>query len=210
MAAQISPFIACHECDLLMREIPLNPHGVACCPLCGAPLYRNTPDSLNRTLSLSLTALTFFIVANVYPIFGIEIQGTRNETSLFGAVRALWNEDMPMISGLVGVTTILVPAAEIAMLIYLLAPLSLRRCPPGIAPILRLLQTIKPWGMVEVFMLGILVSVVKMADLSTIIPGVALWSFGALTLLLTAIAVSFNPRDVWAYLVPGPAGKAGP
>ena len=210
MPAQTSPFIACRECDLLLREIPLGPKGVACCPCCGAPLYRNTPDSLNRTLSLSLTAMTFFILANVYPILGIEIQGIRNATSLFGAVRALWHEDMFMISFLVGVTTILVPAVEIAMLIYLLAPLCLRRSPPGIAPILRVLQAIKPWGMVEVFMLGILVSVVKMTDLSTIIPGVALWSFGALTLLLAAIAVSFNPRDVWAHLDHEPAGKAAP
>jgi paraquat-inducible protein A len=201
------PFIACRECDLLLREIPLDPNKVACCRCCGAPLYRNTPDSLNRTLSLSLTAMMLFIIANSYPILGIEMQGIRSVTNLYGAVRSLWNEDMLMISCLVGVTTILVPAVELAMMIYLLLPLCLRRKPPGIALILCILQGIKPWGMVEVFMLGILVSVVKLTDVSTIIPGVALWSFGGLTMLFAAIAASFNPRDVWAHLDNEPAGK---
>ena len=210
MPERRAPLIACHECDLLLREIPLAPNGVAYCRCCGAPLYRNTPDSLNRTLSLCLAAMTLFILANVYPILGIEMQGIRNEANLIGAVLSLWNEDMLMIASLVGVTTILVPAAELVMLIYLLAPLCLRRSVPGIAPILRLLQGLKPWGMVEVFMLGVLVSVVKLRDLSSIIPGVALWSFGGLTLLFAAIAVSFNPRDVWARLDEGHGGKGAP
>jgi paraquat-inducible protein A len=49
-------------------------------------------------------------------------------------------------------------------------------------------------------MLGVLVSLVKLKDSSVIIPGVALWSFGGLTLLLAAVVASFNPRDVWEHL----------
>jgi len=200
MSYHTEPLIACRECDLLLREILVSPNGAACCRCCGAPLYRNTPNSLNRTLVLSLTAITLFIIANVYPILGIEIQGTRNVTNLYGAVRFLWNQEMRIISCLVCVTTILVPAIELTMMIYLLLPIRLRRIPPGIALILRILQKIKPWGMIEVFMLGVLVSLVKLTDLSTVIPGVALWALGGLTLLFSAIAASFNPRDVWAHL----------
>ncbi len=200
MSTNTKSLIACRECDLLLREIPLLPGGVACCCCCGAALYRNTPGSLVRTLALTLAAAILFIVANVYPILGIEIQGVRNATNLGGAVYSLWNQEMRMISSLVCVTTILVPAIELAMMIYLLLPLSMRRVPPGVALILRILHSIKPWGMVEVFMLGILVALVKLADLSSLIPGVALWSFGGVTLLLAAVAASFNPRDVWGCL----------
>jgi|SRR5262245_6683224 len=48
--------IACHECDLLQREVPLAPGGAARCPRCGAVLYRNTPDGLDRTLAYTLGA----------------------------------------------------------------------------------------------------------------------------------------------------------
>lgn len=200
MTIHPKPLIACRECDLLLREIPLLPGGIACCRCCGAPLYRNSPDSLDRTLALVLAAAVLFLIANVYPILGIEIQGTRNATNLYGAVRALWDQDMRSISFLVFITTILVPAIELSMMIYLLLPLRLQRIPAGIPLILRTLQSIKPWGMVEVFMLGVLVSLVKLTDSSSIIPGVALWSFGGLTLMLAAVAASFNPRDVWSHL----------
>jgi paraquat-inducible protein A len=206
MTVHPKPLIACRECDLLLREIELLPGGIACCRCCGAPLYRNSPGSLDRTLALVLGASVLFIIANIYPILGIEIQGTRNATNLFGAVHALWDQNMRSISFLVFITTILVPAIELSMMIYLLFPLRNQLIPAGIPVILRILQSIKPWGMVEVFMLGVLVSLVKLTDSSSIIPGVALWSFGGLTLMLAAVAASFNPRDVWAHLEMAPPG----
>jgi paraquat-inducible protein A len=192
--------VACHECDLLLQEIPLEPGGVAVCCCCGSSLYRNTPDSLQRTLALTSAAAILFILANIYPILGIEIQGIRNATNLVGAVRSLWNQGMHVISALVAVTTVLIPTIQLVTMAYLLLPLSLNRKPPGIAMIMRVLHVIKPWGMVEVFMLGVLVSLVKLKDSSIIIPGVALWSFGGLTLMLAAVATSFNPRDIWEHL----------
>ncbi|MEI6306317.1 MAG: paraquat-inducible protein A, partial [Deltaproteobacteria bacterium] len=175
--------VACPECDLLLREIDLLPGGAACCACCGNTLYRNTPDSLDRTLAFILAAAILFTIANIYPILGIEIKGTRNATNLLGAVRSLWNQDMHTIASLVCVTTIVLPSIELAMMIYLLLPLKFGLEPPASALILRFLQGIKPWGMVEVFMLGILVSLVKLNDQSSLIPGVALWSFLGLTLL---------------------------
>jgi paraquat-inducible protein A len=137
-----TPLIACRQCDLLCGRSLLRTGGLL--PPLWRPLYRNAPDSLNRTLSLSLAAMMLFIIANVYPILGIEVQGIRNITNLYGAVDSLWNRDMFMISALVFVTTILVPAIELTVMIYLLMPLCLGRTPRGIAPILRLLQSIKP------------------------------------------------------------------
>lgn len=200
MTDRPTPLIACHECDLLQREAVLPPRGMARCRRCGALLYRDSPDSLNRTLAFTLTAGVLFLLANLFPIIGIELQGNRNAMNLFSAVNSLWEQGMRSISATVFITTILIPALELTMLTYLLVGLKLRKVPAGVAPILRLLQGIKPWGMVEVFMLGILVSLVKLANDFIIIPGVALWSFGGLTLMLAAVAASFNVRDVWAYV----------
>ncbi len=192
--------IACHECDLLQREISIPRGGEAHCLRCGALLYRSSPGSLDSSLASALAAAVLFVIANIYPLLGIEIKGNGNATNLFGAVRYLWNHDMHLISTLVCITTLVIPALEISMIIYLLLPLRFRVVPAGIPQIMRVLQSIKPWGMVEVFMLGILVSLVKLKGTSTIIPGVALWSFGGLTLMLAAVASSFNPRDVWKQL----------
>lgn len=199
--------IACHECDLLQREIHIPLRGEAHCSRCGALLYRSSPGTFDNTLAFALTAAILFVIANIYPLLGIEMQGNPSATHLYGAVRYLWGHEMHLIAALVGITAILVPALEISMMIYLLLPLRFHVIPAGVPLILRLLQGIKPWGMVEVFMLGILVSIVKLSDTSTIIPGVALWSFGGLTLMLAAVASSFNPHDVWIRIEGHSAGE---
>lgn len=172
----------------------------ACCSCCGAILYRDLPDSINRSLALTVAAAILYLIANSYPILGINLQGSGNAVTLLQAVHDLWGQDMHLVSSLTFITAILVPGLELTMMLYLLIPLYRGHVPPGTSLIMRLLHTIKPWGMVEVFMLGILVSLVKLLQDFKIVPGVALWSFGCLTLLLAALASSFNHRDVWGHL----------
>jgi paraquat-inducible protein A len=200
--------IACHECDLLQREVALPPGSVARCGRCGAVLYRSAHKSFDQTLALILAAGVLLIVANTYPIVGLSIQGKQNATSLYGAVHDLWNQQMQPIAALVFLTTLLVPTAEIAVMTYLLLSLKLGRIPAGFNVIMRILQSVNPWGMVEVFILGVLVALVKLTHYGSIIPGLALWSFGVLTLLLAAAAASFDVRDLWDWAYP-PSHREG-
>lgn len=190
--------IACHECDLLYRDTPVPPGGRACCRRCGALLYRRTPDSLDRTLAYSLGAAVLMIVANVFPIVGLEAQGNRTSTTLFGTVRTLYETDTTSVAALVFVTTILMPLCDVAAMLYMLLPLKFGWVPKGLPATFRLIQTVRPWGMVEVFMLGTLVSLAKLSHIASVVPGVALWSFGLLMFLVAAAAVAFDPREVWA------------
>lgn len=210
MTDRAAQLIACHECDLLQRDIPLNPGCTASCRRCGAVLYRNATDSVDRTLAYTLAAAILFLVANVFPIFSIEVQGDRSAITLFGAVLSLWNQEMRIVSVLVFTTAIVVPALELISFTYLLLPLKFGALPHNYTLFMRTLQFIQPWGMVEVFMLGVLVSLVKLTNNFRVIPGFALWSFGLLTLLLAAAAASFSARDVWARLYPGPEDEAAP
>jgi paraquat-inducible protein A len=201
------PVIACHECDLLQREVALPPGRVARCFRCGAELYRSAHKSVDHTLAFVLAAAMLLIVTNAYPIVGLSIQGKYNATSLYGAVHALWNQKMRSIAALVFLTTFLVPVVELAVMIYLLLPLKLGRIPAGLTVIMRILQSVNPWGMVEVFILGVLVALVKLTHYGSVIPGIALWSFGILTLLMAAAAASFDIRDVWDRAYPASHGE---
>jgi len=189
--------IACHECDLLQREAPLPSGGVARCGRCGAELYRSHPDSFERTLALTMGAILLFVIANAFPIVGLKLEGQVIQTTLFHTVRTLYDEDMKSVAALVFVTTMLMPALELFAMAYLLLPLKLGRVPQGFALVFRMLQAVRPWGMVEVLMLGVLVSLVKLAHLAVVVPGIALWSFGALMILFAAIAAVFDPRELW-------------
>ena len=193
-----APLIACHECDLLQREAPLPLGGVARCGRCGAELYRSHPDNFERALAFTLGAIVLFVIANFYPIVGLKLQGQVIQATLFNTVQTLYREDMKSVAVLVFVTTLLMPALQLCAMAYLLVPLKLGRTPRHFAIVFRVLQSVRPWAMVEVLMLGVLVSLVKLAHLAGVVPGIALWSFAVLMLLFAAIAAVFDPRELWA------------
>jgi paraquat-inducible protein A len=77
-----------------------------------------------------------------------------------------------------------------------LTPLPRAGAKPGFNLCARLLLVLRPWGMVEVFLLGVLVALIKLSGIARVIPGVALWAFAVLTVLLVLV-VTFNPRYLW-------------
>jgi paraquat-inducible protein A len=190
--------IACHECDLLQRQIALPKGGIGRCRRCGAVLYKDYVPGPDRALAYTLAAFILFLIANAYPIVGLEVQGNRQAASLYDAVHTLWIEGREDVALLVGFTTMLTPAVDIALLAYVLLPLKFNRVVSGTVPVLRFMQTVRPWSMIEVFLLGILVSLVKLEHLAHVEAGIALWAFGALIPLLIAASMSFNPDEAWA------------
>lgn len=189
--------IACHECDLLQRETAVPIGGALTCRRCGAVLYKNAPEGLERTLACLLGAAILFAVSSIFPIVSLELQGNRTTATLVGTVHALYAQDMALVAALVLLTTLLMPAIEILAMLYMLMPLRLGYTPPGFAAVFRLVQAVRPWGMVDVFIIGVLVSLVKLAHLAVIVPGIAMWSFAAMIILLAAAAVSFDPHALW-------------
>jgi paraquat-inducible protein A len=188
--------IACEECDTLYRRIPLNTKSAAYCSRCGAELYRSRPFHLDSVLALTFGSIVVFVMANAFPIVTLEMKGIRHGSTLFGAIVTLYREGMPIVSGLVLTTTVLFPFVELVALLYLLIPLRQGRRPAQFHLCTRVIQAIRPWGMIEVFLLGVVVSLVKLAHQASIVPGVALWAFGTLTVLLAAILM-FDPRHLW-------------
>jgi paraquat-inducible protein A len=175
----------------------LSPGGAARCACCGATLYRRPKHEIDHTLAWTLAAAVLFVVANLFPVVTLDISGQRTSATLWGAVRTLHDQDMSAVAALVLGTAILAPGAGIAGMLYLLAPLRLGRIAPGFALLLRVVDHASPWGMIEVFMLGIVVSLVKLAHLASVIPGIGLWGFAALMLVSIAAAASYDAHDLW-------------
>lgn len=175
----------------------LPPGSVARCRRCKGVLYRHRHDSVDRTLALALAALILFVVANAFPFLAFNMQGQVVQTTLASGVRDLYDQDMTALAVLVLVTSILAPLCQIMTLLYVLLPLKLRLPAPGALRVFRFLRRIQPWSMMEVFMLGVLVSLVKLADMAEIVPGLALWSFSLLIVALAGAASALEPRTVW-------------
>jgi paraquat-inducible protein A len=201
--------IACPECDLLQRTTPLARRAVAHCTRCFTVLYHRSEANVDRPLAYTLAAAILFLLANAFPIVGLEVQGQGSTATLFGTAQALYAQHMTMLAVLVFFTTIVVPGVQLAAMLYVLVPLKLGQVPHWMPMALRVLQAVRPWGMVEVFILAMLVSLVKLAGMATVVPGTGMWSFGGLLLMISAAVASFDARSIWARLDPRSLRRAG-
>jgi len=192
--------VACGSCDLLHRLDRLPEGHTARCRRCGGVLRRRARNGIERTLALSLAAAVLFIVANSFPFLTIEILGRSEQTTLLTGVGDLWNAGKQEIAALVLLTTGLAPAAHIALLLWVVGPLHLGRTARYLPFAFRCLRHAQTWSMLEVFLIGILVAIVKLLGMASIVPGVALWSFALLIAVLAGAVAAFDPEEVWERL----------
>lgn len=189
--------IACHECDLLHRIDGHPEGGTNICSRCGAVLLSHKRNSLDRSLALTLTGLILFVMANAYPLLAIKSGSLYKAATLMGSVEVLYAAGMWQIALLVFLTAILFPLLDLLSRLYILVPIKMNKKPWKLSSIMSFIQTLNPWGMMDVFMLGILVSVVKLVKMMKVIPGVSLFAFMMLIFVLAAIAAFFDPHLAW-------------
>lgn len=192
--------IACQDCDLLHRSRRLREGQRAICSRCGAVLYRRKRNSLDYTLVFSLTALILFLMANAFPFMTFKYEGRVQESVLFSGVKQLFVQDLWAVAILVLIVSVVFPLVKIAGMLYVLVPLKVNRRPWQASNIFRVVEALHPWAMVDVYMLGVIVAMVKLNDFATIVPGAALYSFAALLIAMAAAGAALDPHDVWERL----------
>ena len=211
MTAQIASIepglIACHECGQVHRVMPLPDGGGAKCTRCGSGLYRAKRNSIERSLMLTISALFLFVVAVSFPFMTFELEGREQQSDLFTGVWELYDQGLWPLAVLVFCAMILFPLLKLLGSLYVLLPLWLGKRPPHAAGVFKLIETLHPWAMMEVFLLGVLVAYVKLVEMATIELGVALYSFSALIVVMVWAEASLDPREVWDRLPIGEAEK---
>jgi paraquat-inducible protein A len=192
-----SHYISCHECDELV-SIPY-PHrpGDYRCPNCGHLLFRYRPGMVEKIYALSIAALILFVVTNLFPFLSFEAMGNRSEATFTTAFLMLYRQGDYLLAVALLMTTLVVPAGRLLLYLALLGPMYHRTVPPFATQMLKILTAISPWGMLDVFLVGVLVSIVKLAKMGSIIPGTSLWAFGALVLVMATLQSIYNAHPLW-------------
>jgi paraquat-inducible protein A len=178
--------VACEDCDAVYKRRPLRPGAVARCPRCAAVLGRSHLLGVDGQLALSSGALVVFALGNVSDIVTLDLRGVQSQVTLWESIWFTWLSGQEVVALLAGATAFAFPLAVILLRLYVLTPLAAGRRVRGFVPAMRALRWVTRWSMVEVFLFGTLVAIVKIAGLASVIPGVGIFSFGVLTLLLAA------------------------
>ena len=194
--------IACEHCDYLHVEENIPAGSVACCVRCGSPLYSAEQTRFDKPLAFAITALLLFIIANSYPVLTFAMEGRVETNTLGSGVLTFWQEGFPFLAFMVALTSIVAPLFLIFAHIYVLLPISLNIRLPGMQKVWRILAMVRPWSMLDVFLIGLLVALTKLTDFAQVIAGPAFFAICCLIPVALLMNVTLDPRNVWRRIAP--------
>lgn len=188
---------ACEECDLLMGLPDIREGERALCPRCGHTVTQNPKQGLERALAFALAGCVFFAISLAFPFLTLSNGGIENVMTLPEASIAIWREQDPALAVIVFVAILALPVALLAAIIALVTPLILNRRVDWLPQLGKLMFRLNDWAMVEVFVIGTIVSLVKIAKLATVILGLSFWAYIVFAICLTAALSGLDRVQVW-------------
>lgn len=205
----LDDYVACPDCDLLHRVRQLPEQRVARCSRCNAPLYRGGVMSIERLLAWSLTALLLLIISNSYPILTIWVAGREANVTFYQAAIGFVERDMWLLAISVFLTSMVIPLFRVgSLLLIVLLAWRRRLASMRFSRLLRWNTAAAPWSMLEIYLLGLLVALVKLRDIAEVMPGVAFYAFFLLIFCLAMIATLLDPFQLWRMVADPEAGAA--
>lgn len=196
----LDELIACHECDLLMRKPELQRDEKAQCPRCGYELYAHRHNVVNRSLALVLTALLLFVPANFLPIMQLHLLGQTSDDTVWSGVLGLYNSDMRGIAIVVFLSSMAIPLLKLTCQLAVLLSIRFDMGRSYALLIYRIYHHVRDWGMLEVYLMGVLVAIVKLVDMAELTLGLGLVCFVGLLLVQVWLEVVMSPHQIWVAL----------
>ena len=189
--------IACLDCDLLQRRVGLECGQQARCIACDALLYERKRGSGERTLALALAGLALFVVANTQAFITLSLEGREQSSTILSGVFELFDLRFFALGALVLFSIFLAPLALNLGLIYVLLPERPGFRLPFRERVLQSIERLRPFAMLEVFLLGVVVSLVKLRELASIALEPGFWSLVALIAVTAVAFASLDTHRLW-------------
>ncbi|SFW76456.1 paraquat-inducible protein A [Pseudomonas sp. NFACC09-4] len=196
----LNDLVACHECDLLMRKPQLAHGEKAECPRCGYELYAHRHNVVERSLALVIAALLLYVPANFLPIMQLSLLGQSSQDTVWSGVVALFDTGMQGISVVVFLCSMGIPLLKLLCQLTVLLTIRLNIGRSYGLLLYRIYHHLRDWGMLEVYLMGVLVAIVKLADMAAITIGLGLVCFISLLLVQVWLEVVMSPHQIWQAL----------
>lgn len=198
-SAKNQGLVGCHYCHLLSRWPKASGNQVVYCPRCGGELHQRKPNSLMRTWALVITAMVFYIPANVLPITITSALGSVSADTIMSGVIYFVHSGSWEIALIIFIASIFVPFTKFMILIYLLLSVQFKsiKRPKGRTRLYQVTEAIGRWSMLDIYVVTILIALVKLGVLANIEAGPAALYFAAVVVITMIAAESFDPRLIW-------------
>ncbi|ELA9310541.1 paraquat-inducible protein A [Vibrio parahaemolyticus] len=211
--------ISCEECGLVVRIPEIEQGQKAQCPRCSHSLTKINAKPYQSVIAVSSACLIMLVLSISFPFMSFSVQGLSQEITLLHAAKMLAEFQNALLGALLLATVVVLPAIYVGLILFLhLEALKVRNHPPSkkqqrMAKILcRILFRVEPWLMVDVFLIGVLVSLIKIASLADIGMGSSFWAFCVYTILVVKCISMVDKSWLWGHFIPAielPSVKEG-
>lgn len=184
---------ACNTCG------KVSPATVGKCPRCGTRLHLRKPNSIQNTISLMVAATLLYIPSHLLPIMTVTELGDVTHSTIISGMLTFWETGAYPIAIVIFTASILIPLLKIIALIWLCAAATgrVRPSPVTLGRLYWFTELLGRWSMIDIFVVGILVSIVQLGNYMTVLPGIGAIAFAGVVLLTMLAAMSFEPRLLW-------------
>ena len=169
------------------------------CPRCGSSLHLRKPASIEGTVALMTAAAVLYIPSHLLPIMTVVELGKVTNHTIIGGMMSFWETGAYPIAIVIFVASIMIPLLKIGALVWLCAAASgiTHPSPKALGRVYLVTELLGRWSMIDIFVVGIMVSVVQLGNYMTVTPGPGALAFGGVVVLTMLAAMRFEPRLLW-------------
>jgi paraquat-inducible protein A len=191
----------CADCGLSQSLPNIAVGEVAQCMQCGKVLKRRSRGGIDVPLTLALTSLLLLIPANAAPLMSVAEHGAQRQNWLSTGVAMLWSSGFESLAILVATFTIVFPLVYLALLVTVLGSIRFGG-PPRLGRLFRWTEHLRPWMMVEVYLVGSCVAYSRLQKIAFVNVGLGGWCLMAAAFTLLLFTATIDERRIWDALAP--------
>ena len=186
--------LVCPYCDALYQRKPLRRGENAYCTDCGSKIDDGLAD-FRKAFIYALTALILFIVANSFPFITLIMGGDATTISVFSSIKALFDNDLHILGIIVFMLIIVMPLWYLLAVLWVIISFRYRFLNDISRNFLHWMTHMAPWNMLEVYLIGVIVTLVKILQLASVHFEPGFWAFCALMFCSVFVTLSFDLSD---------------
>ncbi|NVK57991.1 MAG: paraquat-inducible protein A [Alteromonadaceae bacterium] len=201
MSAPLVRHMICSQCDASVSIPSLQNKQRAVCPRCGYTLSIYHRNDIALALSLAISALIFLVLALPFNFLTFRANGQQNSIDLPGGLNVLIEQDYVSLALITALATLVLPGLVLLGLVVLLSARLTTSPQRWMKTVFSWISMLMPWSMAEIFLLGILVSLIKITSMADIAVGMSFYAFVGFTVSMSAALFYYDEirLKLWLY-----------
>lgn len=192
--------VQCHECALVVAVPPMVENQKAQCPRCGFTLSTLHKNANERIVAFAITALIFLMASLPFEFLSFSSNGLENNFNLISSFVRLIDNQYQLLAVIELLTIFAIPSIVLLSVIYLLIPINKGLHPKHGRAVLNWVFKLLPWCMAEIFLIGALVSLIKVISMADIELGLSFYAFTLFSLSMTLVVLHIDQRQLYQQL----------